>query len=94
MDKHILNADDFNIYCEELLDSFCQTIEGSPLYTRDITPEDDEHLRSSYPDLTVIYNSKGSALIERYISRLYKVGIKYFDEMDLEIRTHWFVELE
>lgn len=93
-DKKIVEADDFNEYCEFLLDDFCCGLEGDERYTRPLNDEEKELYSAEYPTTTFMYKNRGSEIVERYISRLFKVGIRYFDEFDLQIKTSWFVDLE
>lgn len=92
--KKIEDADDFSDYCEYILDNFCCSLEGDDRYVRPLNDEEKELYSSEYPTTTFIYKNKGSAIVERYMSRLFKIGIRYFDEFDFQIKTSWFVDLD
>ena len=56
---------------------------------RPVTEDDD--LEDEY--IPFIYTYKGIKLADRMIDRLYKVGQKYFEPFDIDIKSHLYREM-
>lgn len=82
--KNINDVDDFNEYCQEVLEHFINSLMLDKRYTEDYVTYDDNVIK--------IFNSKGTALYERFYSRLHSVGVKYFYEDELELTPSNYVE--
>lgn len=80
----IKSADDFNCICQDMLDDFSNELwemEGM----KELIPDDDRLSHDIPNEATHYWSIKAIRIIERYEKRLFNIGVKYFDEMDLEI---------
>jgi len=91
MKKEINDVDEFNDYCCDALENFCESIQDDPRYIR---PLDDEEKEEHYvTGFTFLYTRKGSQMIDRFIERMGKVGMKYYKEVEINISSHLYMEL-
>lgn len=87
LDIEVEDADGFNDRAEEILTEFCEDLEKQG-ETRPIT--EDEEADESW---TFVWSDKAQRLIEHEISRLSGIGMKYFDQLDIDISTYMYKEL-
>ena len=86
-DKDIQDVDDFNEYATGMLESFLETFTHDKKLLRDI--EEDDNVEESW---VYVYTDKGSRLVERMISRLTRVGEKYFPNDEIDLHTPYYQE--
>lgn len=82
--KKIKDASDYIDYCDDLLCDFVDAISSDERYSEEWTGDD---------QFEWVTNYKGSILMERYISRLHRLGEKLFPDDYMEIRCsgiEWF----
>lgn len=86
--KRIADQYEYVEYCCELLDEWLSDIHKYKGYTRDVNEDD------LYDDVApqFMYTNKGSALVERAISGLYRLGEKHYGDLDDEIKSNYFIE--
>ena len=80
----IKSASDYNCICDDILNEYCESFTEIEGLTR--WPDDDD-IEEFGEDIGWIYTSKGMMLYERACNRLKDLGLKYFDESELEIQA-------
>ncbi|MDB0602320.1 hypothetical protein PL373_14455 [Tenacibaculum maritimum] len=80
----IKTASDYNCICDDILNEYCESFTGIDGLTR--FPDQDD-IDSFGEEIGWIYTQKGMALYDRAVLRLKNLGLKYFDESELEIEA-------
>ena len=88
--KRISDQYEYVEYCCELLDEWLSDIHEYKGYTRDFDEENDDYYGDVHPQF--MYTYKGSSLVERAISRLYRLGEKHYGDLEDEIKSNYFIE--
>lgn len=82
----INTADDFNDVCDDLLTDWLDDFVNKEGLTREPNEEDFDDFGGD--DVVVwMYTQKGMKLYDRACSKLFKLGLKYFNECDLDIKS-------
>jgi len=84
--KEIYNDHTFSGYASEALESFCYSLKEP--YIRECDPNNPDDIEGA----DFMYTSKGMALVERFISRMYKVGINEYENGDIDVQSMAFYE--
>ena len=80
----IKEALNYNDICDEILSEYCESFEKIEGLTRFADKSDIEEFGE---DIGWIYTLKGMALYDRACNRLHALGLKHFDESELEIKA-------
>lgn len=89
--KRIADQYEYVEYCCDLLDNWLSDIDKYPGYTRPVDEENDYYDDDNNPP-KFMYTDRGSALVERAISRLYRLGEKHYGDLEDEINSNYFIE--
>lgn len=84
--KEIDDGETYVEHCEVLLDSWLERISTDRRYTRPVTEQDE--IEDENADF--LYTDKGSAMVERAISRLTRLGEKHFGPLEYSITSPYY----
>lgn len=89
-DKGIEDVDDFNCYVEEQFTCFLIELIKDPSMTRPINEDDDV----GDDEVKFIYTNKAIKIIDRYKSRIHKIGEAHFpnDLLEIECESYMYKE--
>lgn len=85
------DANAYNLVCEDILNDWIEDFTERDGLTREPTDDDRENFgcMCEYVEectcIGFMYTQKGMAMYDRAINRMKKIGMKYFDESELEI---------
>jgi len=82
----IKTADDYNNVVDDLLTDWLDNFANKEGLTREPNEEDFDDFGGD-DVVSWIYTQKGMELYDRACSKLFKLGLKYFDERDLDIKS-------
>ena len=89
LDIEVEDVDEFNDEASEYLTGFCEGLKDAgelvPVTENDYCPDE---------TITHFWSDKAQKLIEDEISRLCTIGMKYFDELEIDISSHMYKEVE
>ena len=74
----IKDYDDLNCIIQDMFDEFFESICDDSRFSKLATKEDIEELED-VDEKTILINSKGLKLLEKYENRMYFIFCKYFD---------------
>ena len=81
----IKTAYDYNDVVNDLLTDWLDDFTLRTGLTREPTTEDYDDFETE--NIGFMYTQKGMELYDRACSKLFKLGLKYFDERDLDIKS-------
>ncbi len=87
--RHIQDASDFEDEALEILESFITELIEEGGWTRPLE-EDDGFDPDEVGDDFVVYTDKAQRLIDKLISRLYKIGNKHFPNEEIHLETSMY----
>jgi len=82
--KNINDVDDFNDYCQEVLENFINSLMLDERYIEDYVTYDDNVIK--------VFNFRGNQLFERFVDKFWDIGVKYFDGDYLDLLPSNFIE--
>ena len=80
----INNAQDFSDVCGDMIDEFVETFRNIKGLTRE--PDEDDFDMFDGIEIQWMYTQRAMRLIDTYIKRCCKVGEKYWDDFELDIK--------
>ncbi len=86
--KNIETAADFEEYAVGMLEAFLETFSIENKLLRAI--EEDDVVEDNW---TYMYTDRGTKLVKRMVSRLTKLGMKYFPNEDIDLTTPYYQEI-
>lgn len=81
---------EFNDYASDMVDDYCRELEGREGMKKDM--DEDEKWACEDNGWAFMWSDKASKLINAEIDRLTKIGQKYFDEFDVEVKPMMYRE--
>ena len=85
----IKDAQDYNDVCTDMLDAWLDDFNERGL----LRPVSNQDLNEGIDDdIQFMYTDKAMFMYDRYCKRLFKLGMKYFNEFDLEIQSYNVIE--
>jgi len=66
--KNINDVDDFNDYCQEVLENFINSLMLDERYIEDYVTYDDNVIK--------VFNFRGNQLFERFVDKFWDIGVK------------------
>lgn len=84
--QNIKNPSEFEDVCDDILNEFMDSLTLDSPYIREVDEQDMEEWDMDECTLSFIFTTKGMRLMERYISRLQKLGERLYPEDNIEVQ--------